>query len=303
MSRAKQETPNPLDPKGYHELLKHVMTFLGPRELARLEEINNDWRHIASSDEVWLKATGATKENHKPTLYTLISIPVRSLKMSYHNNFKIDEKIVQNFFLDTNTRKQVDWPEGFGTNYVWNFDGKREYVNKNRIFKNEQEMMDLFSKAVDESPEYSDYLQDACFIKYQQRGNMIQLLGIKYIFSDEFIDINCPVIFDRASIKNFPSFNPLDSTLSADNGEKAMSVEKEAITVATSTEENKDNKNPTITGNNTRQEQKNASIANNTPQAQNRHIFHNNPHRGRGNSRAPIELPPGYKGTSSCTIS
>ncbi|WP_131795245.1 F-box protein [Fluoribacter gormanii] len=196
------------------EIVEHIMTFLGPRDLANLELVCKDWQNLASSDVVWKSAVGQTKEEFSnPDLYTILSLPNIS-GFSYRllmKSYALVEEELQGFFQNTKYVKQISFPEGIGneTTSSNTHPGGWEYKYKNKVFKSEEDLNSVFAQARKESHEYTCYSRTEFFARYKEINDEIHLYALKHItVHQEWTIFQKPFIFNRSLVKNFPSVKP-----------------------------------------------------------------------------------------------
>ncbi|QMT61339.1 F-box protein [Legionella sp. PC997] len=207
----KYEDPLPEIPA---EIVEHIMTFLGPRDLANLELVCKDWQNLASSDVVWRTAVGQTKEEFSnPDLYTILTLPNIS-GFSYRlvmKGFALVEEELQRFFQNTDYVKLISFPEGVGNETISSntHPGGWEYKYKNRVFKSEEDLNSVFAQARKESHEYTCYSRTEFFARYKEINNEIHLYALKHITGHEkWTVFQKPFIFNRSLVNNFPSVKP-----------------------------------------------------------------------------------------------
>ncbi|MCW8471003.1 F-box protein [Fluoribacter gormanii] len=194
------------------EILEHIMTFLGPRDLANLELVCKDWQNLASSDVVWKSAVGQTKEEFSnPELYTILTLPrISGFSFGYVvKAYALVEEELQGFFQNTKYVKQISFPKGIGNEMIYPNPGVSEHKYKNRVFKSEEELNSVFAQARKESHEYTCYSQTEFFAHYKEINDEIHLYALKHITEHaEWTIFQKPFIFNRSLVNNFPSVKP-----------------------------------------------------------------------------------------------
>ncbi|WP_158618864.1 F-box protein [Legionella qingyii] len=284
------------------EIVEHIMTFLGPRDLANLELVCKDWQDLASSDLVWKKAVGQTKEEFSnPDLYTILTLPNIS-GFSYRlvaKGYALVEEELQRLFQKTDNVKKIYFPEGVGddTTSSNTNPGDWEYKYKNRVFKSEEDLNSVFAQARKDSHEYTSYSRVDFFARYKEVNDEIHIYALKHITDHaKWTIFQKPFIFNRILVNNFPSVKPA-STNTEDK------TAKPAPKTADSPSHSTPVSNATSNHMN-QQEMEGKSQPLPTAAAYQPHFFQPTPTPAPASTkvvnRAPVCLP---NGSGSCTIS